>query len=159
MCWTEYPPKTCFGNKQHYIDLFCLFYFLLLDCERESGQRGYYSDDHIISSVHVDQSFCLVQDFKMADTNSGDLCPKTDSLTLVNYVTTHSSGENLYECDQCKKTFDQAGSLKRHKLAHSGKKSHKCVQCSKSFAHASTLRLHMNIHTGVKLHKCAQCSN
>ena len=86
-------------------------------------------------------------------TNSGDLCPKTDSRTSVNHVTTHSSGENLFKCDQCKKTFEQAGSLNDHKLTHSGeKKTHKCAQCSKSFVSVGNLKTHMKIHTGEKLY-------
>ena len=72
-------------------------------------------------------------------------------------VTTHSSGKNLYQCDKCKKTFDQAGSLKNHKVTHSGKKGN--AQCSKSFTRATDLRMHMNIHIGEKRHKCAQCIN
>ena len=36
VCWTEFPPKTCLGNKQHYMDFVCLFDYLFLDCERES---------------------------------------------------------------------------------------------------------------------------
>ena len=45
----------------------------------------------ITSSVYVRHPFSLGCSFKMA--NSGDLCPKMDSRTLVNHMTT--SGDNL----------------------------------------------------------------
>ena len=37
--------------------------------------------------------------------------------------------EHVFKCDQCKKTFGQAGSLNNHKLTYSGEKAHKCAQC------------------------------
>ena len=112
--------------------IFYLFVCLIIFFSALKGkvEREHYFDAHIISSVHVDHSLRLVQTFTMAKTNSGDLCPKRYSTTLVHHVTTHSSGTNLYECDQCNQTFDQARSLKNHKLTHSGEKTQRCVHCT-----------------------------
>ena len=60
LCWTKFPPKTFLGNKQYYIDFFCLFNFLFLIYERESGQRTRF-DANITSSVHVNHSLHKVQ--------------------------------------------------------------------------------------------------
>ena len=136
---------TGLGSKQYHVHRFYLFVCLIIFFSTLKGkvEREHYFDANIISSVHVDHSLRLVQTFTMAKTNSGDLCPKTYSTTLVHHVTTHSSGTNLYECDQCNQTFDQARSLMNHKLTHSGEKTQRCVQCSKSFPSASQLRTHI----------------
>ena len=100
-------------------------------------REQYLNADYNIISICL-APFALGCSFKMA--NSGDSCPEMDSRTLVNHMTTHSSGKNLFKIGRCKKVFDQAGSLNNCKLSHSGKKSHKCVQCNKSFVSASHLR-------------------
>ena len=62
----------------------------------------------ITSSVYVRHPFSLGCSFKMA--NSGDLCPKMDSRTLVNHMTT--SGDNLL------KNRPRASTSKYGKLSH-----------------------------------------
>ena len=150
------PP--CQQRASHWFYLFVWFSSPGLWKGNCTERTEHHFNAIITFSVHVDHSLHKVQTYKMAEMNSGEFCPKTYNITLASHVTTHSSGENHYECDQCKKTFYQTGSLKNHKLTHSGEKLHKCVQCSKSFPYASKLRNHMIIHTGEKLYKCAQCS-
>ena len=80
-----------------------------MQCEREHGQRSVFR--------------CWLYPWSFMMANLGVLCPKPDSRTLLNHVTTHSSGENLYKYGQCRKIFEQAGSLNDHKLTQSGEKS------------------------------------
>ena len=51
--------------------------------------------------------------------NSDYSCPKMDSRTFLNHMTTHSSGKNIFKIGRCKKVFDQAGNLNNCKFSHS----------------------------------------
>ena len=67
--------------------------------------------------------------------------------------------EDFLKCEFCKKSFTQAGSLRRHiKTIHKGHKDFKCDTCRKSFTQASILRTHIKtIHEGCKDFKCDTC--
>ena len=49
------------------------------------------------------------------------------------------TGENLFQCKICDKSFTQSGTLQRHKESH---KTFPCSQCAKSFE----LEVELNIH-------------
>ena len=65
--------------------------------------------------------------------------------------------ERIFNCVQCKKSFDSAGHLNQHGFTHSGEKVHICSECEKSFGPAGTLQTHMLTHSGEKTHTCSEC--
>ena len=67
------------------------------------------------------------------------------------------SGEKLFTCDICKKTFKQRSHLNVHKLIHSGEKPYACDTCEKTFKQRSNLNTHKLIHSGEKPYTCDTC--
>lgn len=62
-----------------------------------------------------------------------------------------------YQCNECKKSFNDVSHFDLHQQKHSGEKSHTCGDCGKSFCYSSALRIHQRVHLGEKLYKCDEC--
>ena len=52
------------------------------------------------------------------------------------------SGEKLFCCDQCSKSFSEDGSLKKNRITHTGEKPFTCDQCLKLFLQSGNLKMH-----------------
>ena len=74
---------------------------------------------------------------------------------LVNHSRTHS-GERLFECGICDKTFSEKGNLSKHLLTHQEGRF-ECDQCDYKATQKGHLVLHLLTHSGVKPHKCDRC--
>lgn len=73
--------------------------------------------------------------------------PPLRMLITVGHDQKTDSAKNIYECDECGKTFPSPSKLSAHKISHTGLKQHQCYVCLKAFAYKSDLNRHLrNIH-------------
>ena len=70
-----------------------------------------------------------------------------DALLNTKSPTRTRTGEKLFSCSQCTKSFAQAGNLRTHQRFHTGEKPFSCSQCTKSFAQSGDLQRHKRVHT------------
>ena len=74
----------------------------------------------------------------------------------------HNEGppvERNYKCDQCDKSYELPGSLKKHKTTNHDKSvSHQCPLCPKTFLHKGYLYAHVkHVHEKYCPNKCDIC--
>jgi uncharacterized Zn-finger protein len=68
------------------------------------------------------------------------------------------TGEKLFSCSHCGKSFEHSHSLPRHLRVHTGEKPYSCSQCTKSFALKMDLQRHFRVYIGEKPYSYHQCS-
>jgi len=70
------------------------------------------------------------------------------------------TGDELYKCSQCDKSFSQLGHLQLHKRhVHSNRRPYDCRYCGKMFKRSQELKRHVYTHTGAKPYSCSHCSD
>lgn len=67
------------------------------------------------------------------------------------------TGEALFRCNLCAKTFKTYSSRKNHDKIHTGKGLHSCDYCEKKFTKRANKTRHQRIHTGERPFKCSVC--
>nr|CCC55948.1 kruppel homologue 1 [Blattella germanica] len=88
-------------------------------------------------------------------------CHKTfpQKNTYQNHLRSHGKeGEDPYQCNICGKTFAVPARLTRHYRTHTGEKPYQCEYCSKSFSVKENLSVHRRIHTKERPYKCDICA-
>ncbi|XP_074013662.1 uncharacterized protein [Numenius arquata] len=82
-----------------------------------------------------------------------------ESKEILFYQQTRT-GERLYLCTECRKTFKLKIGLLKHRQSHTKKSqasSYICTDCGKSFARHADLIRHRRTHTGERPYKCTEC--
>jgi uncharacterized Zn-finger protein len=67
------------------------------------------------------------------------------------------SGEKLFSCDVCNKSFNLARNLKRHTWLHTGENPFSCKYCTQKCPDLFNLQNHERSHTGEKPFTCKYC--
>ena len=67
------------------------------------------------------------------------------------------TGEKLFPCTECSKTYNKRYNLQLHMRSHTGERLYVCGECDKRFTEQSKLNAHMRIHSGDKRYICAEC--
>ena len=86
-----------------------------------------------------------------------DNCKKTfqDQTSLKKHMVIHGERQFICPVENCKKKFLDKSKLRRHQLVHTGERPYKCEICNKKFSLDFNLRTHIRTHTGSKPYLCS----
>ncbi|KAJ8283220.1 hypothetical protein COCON_G00020700 [Conger conger] len=117
-------------------------------CARETNPKK--------EEIHQNNLFIYV------DIKSDQIKYESSETIVGDLINTHTgmgihTGEMLYKCTQCEKSFDTKLDLNQHLKTHKGKKPYKCTECGKFFSQVGHLISHQRIHTGERPYLCTEC--
>ena len=137
-----------------------------IDDEGSETDLGDHSDDvgprkTSCSSVEFELNTCvqLGGEFPQLDPRNNDQeiqqVPQSASVAMA--PGSIQTGEKLFPCTECSKTYNKRYNLQLHMRSHTGERLYVCGECDKRFTEQSKLNAHMRIHAGDKRYICAEC--
>ncbi|XP_075071614.1 uncharacterized protein LOC142160651 [Mixophyes fleayi] len=79
-----------------------------------------------------------------------------DNSDIVIDRTAHT-GNTVFPCCECGKSFIYQSDFVRHQRTHTGEKPFPCPECGKCFTQKACLILHQRTHTGERPFPCSEC--
>ncbi|XP_066126912.1 zinc finger protein 154-like [Saccopteryx bilineata] len=119
-------------------------YYNSKECEKATGYNTTLFQDHGVH--HIREDFLYHKYKKYFTTISG-----------LHYHQNLHTGQRLYECSECAKSFIRKSNLHRHQQVHTGERPYGCSECGKSFFRNCDLRIHQTFHTGERPYECSEC--
>ena len=112
---------------------------------------------HKKTSMHLQK----VMEAERSGLDDGDIAVKLEPLDDENFdeedYEGSSTGEKVFNCTACEKSFPYFSMLKSHMRLHTNEKPFSCDICGKTFTQKHNLTRHKRSHTGDWPFKCALC--
>ncbi|GFO12012.1 Zinc finger protein 836 [Plakobranchus ocellatus] len=138
----DFLKTTCkkLSPKRTETSITCDFCFTVFETKREFFKHRKLSSEseHVCDICHLSFPF--------------------RAYLLVHTKVHTESQQNCNVCDECGQSNKTVTDLKKHMISHTGEHVYKCCQCSKTFPHHHNWRNHMTVHKSTGLIRCSCCN-